>query len=85
MNFWSKNSEKKYVCRITIYHSIGSKTFPNASVRWVNVKDVALAHILAYEVPSASGRYCLVERVAHYSEVVEIIRDLYPSVALPEK
>ncbi|KAJ4795342.1 Cinnamoyl-CoA reductase 1 [Rhynchospora pubera] len=63
----------------------GSKTFQNASVRWVNVKDVALAHILAYEVPSASGRYLLVERVAHYSEVVEIIRELYPSVSLPEK
>ncbi|KAJ1685975.1 hypothetical protein LUZ63_017365 [Rhynchospora breviuscula] len=63
----------------------GSKKFQNASVRWVNVKDVALAHILAYEVPSASGRYLLVERVAHYSEVIEIIHELYPSLSLPEK
>ncbi|KAK2993822.1 hypothetical protein RJ640_027700 [Escallonia rubra] len=52
---------------------------------WVNVKDVANAHIQAFEIPSASGRYCLVERVAHYSEVVDILRKLYPSYKLPEK
>jgi nucleoside-diphosphate-sugar epimerase len=51
----------------------------------VNVKDVAMAHVLAYEVPSACGRYCLVEKVAHYSEIVEMIGELYPSIPLPEK
>ncbi|AES68255.2 cinnamyl-alcohol dehydrogenase-like protein [Medicago truncatula] len=63
----------------------GAQTFPNASFGWVNVKDVANAHILAYENASASGRHCLVERVAHYSEVVRILRELYPSLQLPEK
>lgn len=63
----------------------GSKTFPNSSFGWVNVKDVANAHILAFEVPSASGRYCLVETVAHYSELVKILHELYPSVPLPDK
>ncbi|CAA6663541.1 unnamed protein product [Spirodela intermedia] len=48
----------------------GTSTFPNASFGWINVKDVANAHILAFEVPSANGRYCLVERVIHFSEVV---------------
>ncbi|CAO2190450.1 unnamed protein product [Urochloa humidicola] len=62
-----------------------SSTYPNFSFGWVNVKDVALAHILAYEVPSANGRYCVVERVAHYSEVVNIIRKMYPAIALPDK
>ena len=52
---------------------------------WVDVKDVANAHILAFENPSASGRYCLVERVVHYSEVVKILREIYPSSKLPEK
>lgn len=52
---------------------------------WVNVKDVALAHILAYEVPSANGRYCLVERVAHFSEIVKLIHEFYPSLELPQK
>ncbi|XP_078148388.1 phenylacetaldehyde reductase-like [Carex rostrata] len=69
-----------------IYNLInGSTTFPNSSFRWIHVKDVAMAHILAYEVHSANGRYCLVERVAHHSEIVEIIRKLYPSIPVPEK
>ncbi|KAJ4819160.1 Phenylacetaldehyde reductase [Rhynchospora pubera] len=63
----------------------GSTTFPNSLVRSVNVKDVAMAHILAYEVPSANGRYCLVESIYHVSEVVEIIRQLYPAFRLPDK
>ncbi|KAL6884564.1 hypothetical protein ACP4OV_010500 [Aristida adscensionis] len=60
-------------------------TYPNFSFGWVNVKDVALAHILAYEFPSANGRYCMVERVAHYSELVNIIRKMYPTIPLPVK
>ncbi|XP_072996271.1 phenylacetaldehyde reductase-like [Typha latifolia] len=63
----------------------GSSTFPNATLGWVHVKDVAMAHILAYEIPSATGRYCLVERVAHYSELVKIIHELYPALRVPEK
>ncbi|KAF8041189.1 hypothetical protein BT93_B3194 [Corymbia citriodora subsp. variegata] len=63
----------------------GAQTFPNASRRLVNVKDVANAHVLAFEVPSASVRYCLVERVAHFSEIMRILRELYPSLQLPEK
>ncbi|KAK2641164.1 hypothetical protein Ddye_022927 [Dipteronia dyeriana] len=63
----------------------GAQTFPNSSFGWVNVKDVANAHIQAFEVPSASGRHCLVERVAHYSEVVKILHELYPDFNLPEK
>lgn len=52
---------------------------------WVHVKDVAKAHIQAFEIPSASGRYCLVERVVHYSEIVKILKDLFPDLLLPEK
>ncbi|CAL5423799.1 unnamed protein product [Camellia sinensis] len=61
------------------------ETYPNASYGWINVKDVANAHIQAYEIPSASKRYCLVERMAHFSEVVKILHELYPSFQLPEK
>ncbi|XP_024985441.1 uncharacterized protein LOC112521044 [Cynara cardunculus var. scolymus] len=63
----------------------GSETYLNSSLGWVNVKDVANAHIQAFEIPSASGRYCLVERVVHYSELIAILRKLYPSCQLPEK
>ncbi|XP_006365623.1 cinnamoyl-CoA reductase 1-like isoform X1 [Solanum tuberosum] len=63
----------------------GSETYPNSTLGWVNVKDVALAHILAFENPSANGRYLMVESVAHYSEIVKILRELYPTMKLPEK
>ncbi|KAJ4795341.1 Phenylacetaldehyde reductase [Rhynchospora pubera] len=62
-----------------------SPTFPNKSFGWIHVKDVARAHILAFEVPSARGRYCLLERVLHFSEIVAIIHELYPSLQLPKK
>ncbi|XP_054799923.1 cinnamoyl-CoA reductase CAD2-like [Prosopis cineraria] len=63
----------------------GAQTFPNNSFGWVSVKDVANAHIQAFETPSASGRYVLVERVAHFSDIVKILRELDPLLQLPEK
>ncbi|GAA0142280.1 dehydratase [Lithospermum erythrorhizon] len=63
----------------------GAETYPNASFGWVNVKDVANAHIFAFENPSANGRYCVVERVVHHSDVVKILHDLYPNTKLPQK
>ncbi|KAF3959894.1 hypothetical protein ACB098_08G157200 [Castanea mollissima] len=63
----------------------GAETFPNVTFGWVNVKDVANAHIQAYEIPTASGRYCLVERVIHHTEVLRVLHELYPSLQLPEK
>ncbi|XP_073291978.1 phenylacetaldehyde reductase-like [Primulina huaijiensis] len=63
----------------------GADTYPNVTFGWVNVEDVANAHILAFENPLASGRYCMVENVAHYSDIVEILRELYPTFHLPEK
>ncbi|BBG96415.1 NAD(P)-binding Rossmann-fold superfamily protein [Prunus dulcis] len=52
---------------------------------WVDVRDVANAHILAFENASASGRYCLVARIAHCSEVVKLLRGLFPALKIPEK
>ncbi|XP_065867222.1 phenylacetaldehyde reductase [Euphorbia lathyris] len=63
----------------------GAQSFPNTTFGWINVKDVADAHIRAFEVPSANGRYCLVESVSHYSDVVNILRELYPDFQLPDK
>lgn len=62
-----------------------SSTYPNAVLGWVHVKDVAEAHILAFEVPTASGRYICAERVAHYEEIMEILRKLYPDYPIPTK
>ncbi|KAM0008929.1 putative cinnamyl-alcohol dehydrogenase [Helianthus debilis subsp. tardiflorus] len=68
-----------------IFNLINASTYSNITVGSVHVKDVANAHILAFETPSASGRYCMSESVVHFSELVEILHKLYPSFKLPDK
>ena len=61
------------------------QTFPNRIYRFVDVRDVALAHIQAFEVVSASGRYCLIGHVVHSSEVMNILQQLFPTLSIPTK
>ncbi|XVE62305.1 hypothetical protein DITRI_Ditri06bG0107500 [Diplodiscus trichospermus] len=68
-----------------ILNLIGAETFPNTTYRWVDVRDVASAHMLAFENPSACGRYCIAGKPVHFSEVLMILRGLYPALNLPEK
>ncbi|CAK8561590.1 unnamed protein product [Lathyrus sativus] len=68
-----------------ILNLINGIPFPNSAYGWVNVKDVADAHIRAYEIPSTSGRYCLSERGVHLSELATILRDLYPTLKISDK
>ncbi|KAM1263555.1 hypothetical protein ACFX2G_029157 [Malus domestica] len=51
---------------------------------FVDVRDVASAHIQAFEIPSASGRYCLVGQVADDLDTLKILRQLYPTLTLAE-
>lgn len=62
----------------------GTQTTPVSNYRLIDVRDVASAHIQAFEVPSAAGRYCLVGHVAGVSKTLKILRQLYPTL-LPEK
>ncbi|KAM1026869.1 hypothetical protein FF1_039699 [Malus domestica] len=57
---------------------------PFINYTFVDVRDVASAHIQAFEVPSASGRYCLVGQVADRLDTLKILRELYPTLSLPE-
>nr|XP_008356774.1 cinnamoyl-CoA reductase 1-like [Malus domestica] len=57
---------------------------PFVNYTFVDVRDVASAHIQAFEVPSASGRYCLVAHVADRTDTLKILRELYPTLSLPE-
>ncbi|XP_021772103.1 cinnamoyl-CoA reductase 1-like [Chenopodium quinoa] len=63
----------------------GSETYSNATFGWVHVKDVAEAHIRAFEIPTANGRYILSETVAHFADLVKMLRELYPNSKLPNK
>ncbi|CAB4268166.1 unnamed protein product [Prunus armeniaca] len=62
----------------------GTQTIPVSNYRFIDVRDVASAHIQAFEVPSAAGRYCLVGHVASVSKTLKILRQLHPTL-LPEK
>ncbi|XP_015866601.3 phenylacetaldehyde reductase-like [Ziziphus jujuba] len=63
----------------------GAQTLPNEVYTFVDVRDVAYSHVQAFDVPSARGRYCLVQCVAHLIDALKILKELYPSLNLPEK
>ena len=64
---------------------VGAQTFPNIVYRFVDIRDVALAHILAFEVPSANGRYCLVAHTLLYAQLLDILHKLYPTLTVAQK
>lgn len=49
----------------------------------VHVKDVALAHILLFENPAASGRHLCVEAIRHYGDFAAKVAELYPEYNVP--
>ncbi|KAF3975925.1 hypothetical protein CMV_000838 [Castanea mollissima] len=63
----------------------GTQVVSNGIYIFVDVRDVANAHIQAFEIPAASGRYCLVGGVTQHSEIFNILHKFHPSLHLPEK
>ncbi|KAK0575286.1 hypothetical protein LWI29_036691 [Acer saccharum] len=62
----------------------GDQSYPSP-YKIVDVKDVAHAHIQALELPSASGRYCIVESTRSSTETLEILQQFFPTLHLPTK
>ncbi|KAG0546975.1 hypothetical protein BDA96_01G039100 [Sorghum bicolor] len=50
----------------------------------VHVEDVALAHLLVFENPSASGRHICAESINHLSDFAAKLAELYPSYKVPK-
>ncbi|CAL4936693.1 unnamed protein product [Urochloa decumbens] len=50
----------------------------------VHVEDVALAHILVFENPSASGRHLCIESIPHWSDLAAKVAELYPNYKVPK-
>ncbi|XP_076901781.1 phenylacetaldehyde reductase-like [Bidens hawaiensis] len=63
----------------------GNEVFPDGVYRLVDVRDVAAAHILAFENPEANGRYCMVGKVVRSLEIMKIVDKLYPSLGHSER
>lgn len=73
------------IVHILKYLTGSAKTYANSVQAYVHVRDVALAHILVFETPSASGRYLCAESVLHRGEVVEILAKFFPEYPIPLK
>lgn len=73
------------IVHIQKYLTGSAKTYVNSVQAYVHVRDVALAHILVFENPSASGRYLCAESVLHRGEVVEILAKFFPEYPIPTK
>lgn len=59
--------------------------FPKLTFGIVDVRDVALAHVAAMELPEAAGeRFLVGEQVLKFTEIGEILRNAYPDRKLPK-
>ncbi|KAL5221668.1 hypothetical protein ABZP36_026381 [Zizania latifolia] len=59
--------------------------YPNTTVGFVHVDDAVLGHILAMENSRASGRLICSCQVAHWSEILESLRERYPQYPIPRE
>ncbi|KAK4383672.1 hypothetical protein Sango_2723400 [Sesamum angolense] len=46
---------------------------PGGVFLYVDVRDVGNAHVLAFENPSANGRYCLIAKALYTYEALDIL------------
>ncbi|CAI0455760.1 unnamed protein product [Linum tenue] len=58
---------------------------PNTALGFVHIDDVVAAHVLAMEDTRASGRLVVSGSVAHWSEVIDMLRPKYPDYPYESK
>ncbi|KAH9307089.1 hypothetical protein KI387_011493, partial [Taxus chinensis] len=61
------------------------KVYPNIRLGFVHIHDVTTAHILAMELPSASGRIICSGDVAHCGEIVMMLKEKFPQYPIADK
>ncbi|KAJ1281578.1 hypothetical protein BS78_04G316400 [Paspalum vaginatum] len=55
------------------------ETYPNAVAAYVDVRDVARAHVLVYErYPASRGRYLCIGTVLHRAQLVAMLKEFFP-------
>lgn len=73
------------IAHILKYLDGSARTFANAVQAYVDVRDVADAHLRVFESPRASGRHLCAERVLHREDVVRILAKLFPEYPVPAR
>ncbi|KAL6627841.1 hypothetical protein ACP70R_031567 [Stipagrostis hirtigluma subsp. patula] len=71
--------------RVATYMKGTKKAYPNAVAAYVDVQDVARAHVLVYEDMSAHGRYLCISDVLHRSEFLQMMRELFPQYPITKR
>jgi dihydroflavonol-4-reductase len=61
------------------------KALPPQTFGYVDVRDVALGHILAYENENAEGRHILCTQCVDGSELMNLIEEVNPEIEVPRK
>ena len=62
-----------------------SKFAYNGRMGYVHIDDVAIAHILAYEDPTAEGRYNCSSIVLEVNELAKILASRHPDLKIPQE
>lgn len=70
---------------LSIMRGENNRVYPNSRLGFVHIDDAITAHILAMEVPSASGRIICSGDVAHWGEIVEMLRKKYPMYPIADR
>ncbi|XP_071706564.1 phenylacetaldehyde reductase-like [Rutidosis leptorrhynchoides] len=63
----------------------GKELFPDGIYMLVDVRDVAAAHILAFENPEAKGRYLMVGNMVRSSVIMKILEKFYPAFGFSQR
>ncbi|XP_054823210.1 tetraketide alpha-pyrone reductase 2-like [Prosopis cineraria] len=53
--------------------------YPNQAIGFVHIDDVVSAHLIAMQQPKASGRLVCSGSVAHWSQIIHMLRRAFPS------
>ena len=61
------------------------KSLPPQTFGYVDVRDVALGHILAYENENAEGRHILCTQCVNGFELMDLIEEIDPELKVPRK
>ncbi|KAJ0237684.1 Epimerase domain-containing protein [Hirschfeldia incana] len=62
----------------------GKNPFHSINYRFVDVRDVALAHVKALETPSANGRYIMDGPSMTIYDIKEVMRKLFPDLCIAD-
>ncbi|GJN38855.1 hypothetical protein PR202_gb27933 [Eleusine coracana subsp. coracana] len=77
-------SRGHYAVRGTVRDPGDCETVENKLRNLVDVRDVAGALLLTYEKPEASGRYLCSSHKIKASDMIHILKTLYPTYAYPK-